>query len=69
MSDVNLHIEQSVSDEVDRWRLAHPLRPSRRAAVRALLKLALRQVRKTEKAKAPAAAPTTIAPVIAGDLS
>jgi hypothetical protein len=62
MTDVNLHIEPAVADQVDRWRRAHPLQPSRRAAVRALLKLALRQVQKKEFAKATTPAPTVPAP-------
>jgi hypothetical protein len=57
---VNVHIDRAQCDLIDRWRRQHPLEPSRKAAVKALLKLGLRQVMKPATAKA--AVPASTAP-------
>ena len=51
---INVHIERAQCDQIDRWRRAHPLQPSRRAAVRAVLKIGLRQLLKQNAAATPA---------------
>jgi hypothetical protein len=63
---VNVHIDRAQCDLIDRWRRQHPLEPSRKAAVKALLKLGLRQVQKQATVLA-AARTSTIAPTAAGE--
>jgi hypothetical protein len=58
---LNCHVDKEVVVLVDKWRFEHPMQPSRRIAVRALIKMALRGIERQKQATAKAAATTTTA--------
>jgi len=65
---LNCHVDKDVVVLVDRWRFGHPMQPSRRIAVRQLLKMALRGIerQKQEAAiRAKRAAPAPEQPAVA----
>ena len=52
---LNCHVDKEVVALVDRWSFDHPMQPSRRIAVRQLLKMALRGLERQEAARTKAA--------------
>jgi hypothetical protein len=53
---LNCHVDKDVVVLVDRWRFEHPMQPSRRIAVRNLIKMALRGLERQKEAAAKAKA-------------
>jgi hypothetical protein len=46
---LNCHVDKEVVVLVDRWRFEHPMQPSRRIAVRTLIKMALRGIERQKE--------------------
>jgi hypothetical protein len=51
---LNCHVDKEVVVLVDKWRFEHPMQPSRRIAVRSLIKMALRGLERQKEAAARA---------------